>query len=119
MTNSYTITLSDKLDSTGLTIATSNEILTQLTNALTAIYGSDVVLDSNTADGQFINISTQFNIDFRELLQEIYNSFAQTYTQLLRNQFKREFARISKHNIRRLLHSKATGRSGKGAGVRL
>jgi len=67
--------MADTLDTNGLVVKTSIEIQTELENAYKAIYGNDIVLDSNSADGQLIGILTQFNTDIREMLTEVYNTF--------------------------------------------
>jgi len=67
--------MADTLDTNGLVVKTSTEIQTELENAYKAIYGDDIVLDSNSADGQLIGILTQFNTDIREMITETYNTF--------------------------------------------
>lgn len=67
--------MADNLDTTGLTTKTSTEIQTELETAYKTIYGDDIVLDSNSADGQLIGILTQFNTDIREMITETYNTF--------------------------------------------
>lgn len=67
--------MADTLDTNGLVVKTSTEIQTDLENAYKAIYGDDIVLDSNSADGQLIGILTQFNTDIREMITETYNTF--------------------------------------------
>jgi hypothetical protein len=67
--------MTDTLDTNGLVVKTSTEIQTELENAYKAIYGDDIVLDSNSADGQLIGILTQFNTDIREMITEVYNTF--------------------------------------------
>lgn len=67
--------MADTLDTNGLVVKTSTEIQTELETAYKAIYGDDIVLDSNSADGQLIGILTQFNTDIREMITETYNTF--------------------------------------------
>jgi len=67
--------MADTLDTNGLTTKTSTEIQTDLETAYKTIYGDDIVLDSNSADGQLIGILTQFNTDIREMITEVYNTF--------------------------------------------
>lgn len=65
----------DQLTSTGLEIKTVAEIVADLTAALQEIYGSDINLDSNSPDGQLVNIFAQAGEDLRELLLAVYNTF--------------------------------------------
>ena len=67
--------MADTLDTNGLVVKTSTEIQTELETAYKAIYGDDIVLDSNSTDGQLIGILTQFNTDIREMITETYNTF--------------------------------------------
>lgn len=64
----------DKLDENGLTLKTANDIRDELVNGFKSIYGSDIILDSNTQDGQVIDIYTQMATDIREVIQNYYNS---------------------------------------------
>ena len=63
------------LDANGLTIDTLNETITGLENGYKVIYGNDIILDSNTPDGQQINIYAQSVRDILEVLQQIYIGF--------------------------------------------
>ena len=63
------------LDSNGLTIDTLNEIITKLEDGYKIIYGNDIILDSNTSDGQQINLYAQGVRDILEVLQQIYTGF--------------------------------------------
>ena len=65
----------DILDENGLQVKTSTEIQTDFETENRRIYGQDIILDSNTSDGQRIGIDTQANTDFREMLVEVFNSF--------------------------------------------
>jgi hypothetical protein len=65
----------NQIDNTGLQIKTSTEIIAALTLALQSIYGADINLNSNSPDGQNINIFAQADIDTLELLLAVYNSF--------------------------------------------
>lgn len=65
--------LNDILNENGLTISSSNEIREWLEQSYRMIYGDDIVLDSNTSDGQLLDILTQMNTDLRERLTELYN----------------------------------------------
>ena len=76
MANNFNVT--DVLDKNGLTLATYTEVLNELQRVMTDIYATDgdsINFDSETPDGQFINILSQIASDNRELAREIYNSF--------------------------------------------
>lgn len=64
------------IDASGLTIETKSNIVADLTAGYQAIYGADINVDSNSPDGQLINIQAQAISDFTELLSDTYNSFA-------------------------------------------
>ena len=66
----------DNFDSTGLTIASLSEVVSTLATDMQGIYGSDINVDSNSPDGQMINIFSQVSIDQRELLLGVYNMFS-------------------------------------------
>jgi uncharacterized phage protein gp47/JayE len=63
------------LDANGLTIDTLDEIITKLEDGYKAIYGNDIIIDSNSPDGQLINIYAQANRDLLEVLQQVYIGF--------------------------------------------
>ena len=63
------------LSSTGLQVATTTELLTNLQTAFLNIYGSAINLASNSPDAQMINIFVQAQQDVQNLLMAIYNSF--------------------------------------------
>ena len=65
----------NSISPSGLTISTVTEIVANLTAALQAVYGSDINVDSDSPDGQAINIFSQVIIDMLELLAYVYNSF--------------------------------------------
>jgi len=65
----------NSLTAAGLTTATQAELLANQTANLQSIYGADIDLNSNTPDGQWININIQAQLDVQELLSQIYNSF--------------------------------------------
>ena len=67
--------MSDSFDANGLQTATAPELLQDLETAFRAIYGDDVLLDSSTPDGQWLNILVQKGVDVRGLLMQLYNSF--------------------------------------------
>ena len=62
------------ITSTGLTTKSQADLLSDLTTAFQTIYGSDINLDSDSPDGQMINIFIQAAIDNLDLLTDIYNS---------------------------------------------
>lgn len=66
----------DELNESGLQIATADEIREQLVDGYQEIYGPDINLDSNTSDGQLIDLMTQMQIDFREMLMDVYNTLS-------------------------------------------
>lgn len=63
------------LGPTGLTIDSLPTLVAALTEQLQAIYGSDINVDSNSPDGQLINIFCQTVEDTLELIQAVYGSF--------------------------------------------
>ena len=67
--------MANELSSTGLTTSSQSELLAQLTDALTAIYGSGINISSDTPDGQWINILVQAQLDILDLITQVYNSF--------------------------------------------
>lgn len=64
----------DLLNDNGLSVKTGKDIRDELVASFKEIYGDDINLDSNTQDGQIIDIFTKFNTDIREMIQEIYNT---------------------------------------------
>ncbi len=65
----------DSFGSTGLTVQTLTDLISGLTAALQSIYGNDINLDSNSPDGQLVNIFSQAGVDLRELLVDLNSSF--------------------------------------------
>lgn len=65
----------NKLDEKGLEIKSFNEVRDEITKDMKDIYGEDINVESNTPDGQLINILAQVVIDMLELIQNVYNSF--------------------------------------------
>ena len=63
----------NSLDSNGLTIKTLAEVTADLTTAMQNIYGADINVESNSPDGQMINIFAQAVIDNLEVLVDVYN----------------------------------------------
>lgn len=66
--------MSDLFNENGLQTATALELLSDLETQMRAIYGDDVLLDSSTPDGQWLNILVQKGVDVRGLLMQLYNS---------------------------------------------
>lgn len=65
----------NSFDSLGLQTATQTELVDNLTNSFQEIYGEDINVDSNSPDGQLINIFAQMLEDYYELLNQVYVSF--------------------------------------------
>ncbi len=65
----------NQITTDGLETATQSELVTQLTDALKAIYGSDINTDPDSPDGQMIGIYVQAVLDALDLLTQIYNTF--------------------------------------------
>jgi len=66
---------SNTIDANGLSTKTLADIKTDLENAMKSIYGSDINLDSNSPDGQLINIFAQIIRDKLDLVTQVYTSF--------------------------------------------
>lgn len=65
----------NKIDLNGLQVNTLTEILTDLINNFSTIYGANINLDQNTPDAQWLNILAQIYTSYGELLQDINASF--------------------------------------------
>jgi hypothetical protein len=65
----------NSLDTNGLIITTLSEVLANLTADYQNIYGADINLDSNSPDGQMMNIFAQAIQDLTSFLASIYTSF--------------------------------------------
>lgn len=65
----------NSFDSFGLQTLTQNEIVDNLTAEFKEIYGEDINVDSNSPDGQIINIFAQMQEDYYELLNQVNSSF--------------------------------------------
>jgi uncharacterized phage protein gp47/JayE len=69
------------IDSSGLTIQTTPEIIAEILDGapgypgMRQIYGADINVEANSPDGQMVNIIAQAKTDVLELSQQIYNSF--------------------------------------------
>src|SRR5438309_2016807 len=70
----------NQIDANGITIETYQEILNAIVNGtptvpgLKQIYGQDINVDSNTPDGQLINIFTLSKQDILNLIVQDYTS---------------------------------------------
>lgn len=62
-------------DANGLTVNSVSEIVSELVTNFQAIYGNDINVDSNSPDGQLINILSQAIANQLELLVQINTSF--------------------------------------------
>jgi uncharacterized phage protein gp47/JayE len=65
----------DVFDANGLQTKSLTELITELETTLKSIYGTDINVDSNSPDGQQINIYSQGAVDIRELLTQLNASF--------------------------------------------
>lgn len=65
----------DQVTAAGLEVEDLASIVAQITNGLQTAYGVTINTDSNSPDGQMINIFAQSAEDLRELLVDAYNSF--------------------------------------------
>lgn len=63
------------LGPTGLTTATQTELVTALTTSLQSIYGSDINLDPDSPDAQWLMNIIQQILDQEDLLTQIYTSW--------------------------------------------
>lgn len=65
--------MASTLDQNGLAIESLSQIIADLVADFQAIYGADINVDSNSPDGQLINILAQSIEDMLELLLSVYN----------------------------------------------
>jgi hypothetical protein len=63
------------LDNTGLTIEPQTQLVADLVADYQSIYGPNINVDSNSPDGQLINIQAQAISDLLQLLLSTYNGF--------------------------------------------
>lgn len=63
------------LDVNGLQTASRAELIAFYTQQFQTIYGADINLESDTPDGQMLNIFVQSVLDLQDLLTQIYNGF--------------------------------------------
>ncbi len=68
--------MTSQITQAGLTIDSKAQLLQDLIAAMQAIYGADINVNSNSPDGQYLNIQAQTIEDFLELLLNTYNNFA-------------------------------------------
>jgi len=62
------------LDANGLQTSTREEVVTALETGFKDIYGNDINLDSDSLDGQLINILAQAIVDNYDLINQVLNS---------------------------------------------
>lgn len=70
--------MADELNQNGLSLDSYETLLSNIQNAMNAIYAPDgdlINFDSETPDGQFTNILAQIGSDIRQLALNVYNSF--------------------------------------------
>lgn len=65
----------NSLDATGIQTLTQSELVSYFTLNYQTIYGADIVLTSDSPDGQNMMILIQVILDLEDLLTQIYNSF--------------------------------------------
>lgn len=63
------------LTSDGIQVPTQAQLVAYLTAQYQAIYGSDINLDSDTPDGQMMNVYIQMLLDAADLIVQVNNSF--------------------------------------------
>lgn len=63
------------IDATGLHIDSLTDIVTNFSEGYQQIYGADIIITSNTPDGQLINLLSQQVIDLLEVAQMVYANF--------------------------------------------
>ena len=67
--------MTNTLDSNGLTLDTQGQIANNLQTQWSELFGGDVNFESNTADGQLLNIFATMCADYSEVIRKVYNSF--------------------------------------------
>lgn len=63
------------ISSTGITVASQAELVTQFTAAMQLIYGNDIDLDPDSPDGQMMMIFIQSVLDLEDLIVQVFNTF--------------------------------------------
>ncbi len=66
----------NQLGPAGLVVDSITEIIANLTTGMQSIYGTDINVDSNSPDGQMINLFAQAVADMLQLLQSVYGGFS-------------------------------------------
>ena len=61
---------------TGISLDSLSTIVADLTASMQTIYGADINVDSNSPDGQMINIVAQTVTDTQQVILDAYNSFS-------------------------------------------
>lgn len=74
-------TLACTIDANGITGPSYADILLSLIAQYQAIYGSDVVLDADTQDGQWLAIQARAIFDCNDVSMATFNQFSPTYAQ--------------------------------------
>lgn len=67
--------MSNLIDENGITVNTYDETVDFLETGMRSAYGDEINTDSNTPDGQLINIFAQAVTDLLDLVVQVYNSF--------------------------------------------
>ena len=67
--------MANTIDSQGIHTEELSEIIENITNDYKSIYGNDINTDSDTPDGQRINIEAQAKKDMLDFATQVYNSF--------------------------------------------
>ena len=67
--------MANTIDSYGIHTEELPEIIENITNDYKSIYGNDINTDSDTPDGQRINIEAQAKKDMLDFATQVYNSF--------------------------------------------
>ena len=69
------------IDAAGITIPVYADILDYLQEQYRAIYGSDIDLDEDTQDGQWVAILAQALNDANMTIEQVYQSYSPTFAQ--------------------------------------
>lgn len=67
--------MANVIDSQGIHTEDFTEIVSDITSSYQQIYGTDINTDSDTPDGQRINIEAQAKSDILDFAKQVYNSF--------------------------------------------
>lgn len=67
---------SNYVSSSGLTLQSLTDIITELEDGFKTIYGTDVNVTANSPDGQMINLFAQAKMDILDCINSVYNSFS-------------------------------------------